>query len=103
MLLQSLLLLLRHCQQRPPCEQLLLLLLCCCCQAAFDVTAQALIREVWEVVDNSYMDARNSGFNHDKWLQLRDAALARTYYDQASVHRCVQGLSTALAQVVVET
>lgn len=62
-------------------------------QAATDAAAQALIMEVWEVVDTSYMDARNSGFDHDKWLQLRDAALGRTYYDQSSVHRWVWGVS----------
>jgi hypothetical protein len=57
-------------------------------QAATDASAQALIREVWEVVDTSYMDARHSGFHHEKWAKLRDAALSRTYRDQASVHRC---------------
>jgi hypothetical protein len=57
-------------------------------QAATDASAQALIREVWEVVDTSYMDARRSGFDHEKWAKQRDAALSRTYRDQASVHRC---------------
>lgn len=56
-------------------------------QAATDASAQALIREVWEVVDTSYMDARKSGFDHEKWARLRDAALSRTYRDQGSVHR----------------
>ncbi|KAF6257207.1 ClpP/crotonase [Scenedesmus sp. NREL 46B-D3] len=59
-------------------------------QAATDASAQALIREVWEVVDTSYMDARHSGFDHDKWAALRDAALGRSYRDQASVHRAVR-------------
>jgi len=58
-----------------------------CRQAAADAQAQSLIQEVWEVVDMNYMDARQSGFDHDKWRQLKDEALSRTYYDQTSIHR----------------
>ncbi|WIA44148.1 hypothetical protein OEZ86_010486 [Tetradesmus obliquus] len=68
-------------------------------QAATDASAQALIREVWEVVDTSYMDARKSGFDHEKWSLLRDAALSRTYRDQGSVHRVVREM---LAQGVAD-
>jgi hypothetical protein len=39
---------------------LLVLLLLCLLQAAMDAQAQALIREVWEVVDTNYLDARRS-------------------------------------------
>eukprot|EP00775_Hariotina_reticulata_P008411 gene8411-8595_t len=61
-------------------------------RAAADAQAQSLIQEVWEVVDMNYMDARQSGFDHDKWRQLRDQALSRTYFDQTSVHRAVRDM-----------
>lgn len=56
-------------------------------QSQADAEAHALINEVWEVVDLYYMDARQSGFDHQSWLQLRDKALAQTYRDQTGVHR----------------
>ena len=42
------------------------------------------------MVDNNYMDARKSGFNHQTWENLRDKALAKTYRDQGEVYRAVK-------------
>jgi hypothetical protein len=54
---------------------------------AAQAAAQALISEVWEVVDSNYMDARSSGFDHDTWRRLRDEALSRKYRDTPAVYR----------------
>ncbi len=65
----------------------------CCCpdppaspQAANEV-AHSLIREVWEVVDANYLDARSTGFDRDRWAGLRDAALGQSYRDTGGAHR----------------
>ncbi|KAI8471898.1 MAG: ClpP/crotonase [Monoraphidium minutum] len=54
--------------------------------------AETLINEVWAVVDASYMDARQAGFDRGKWAELRDKALARRYKDVAAVHRAVRDM-----------
>ncbi|KAF5826678.1 ClpP/crotonase-like domain-containing protein [Dunaliella salina] len=57
---------------------------------AFDAGAHQLIREVWEVVDGNYLDARSSGWNRERWAQIRDNALAQHYSDTTAVHRAVK-------------
>jgi hypothetical protein len=42
-----------------------------------------------------------SGFDHDKWARLRDEALARSYYDQRSIHRCVPSWGGGTAEYFV--
>ncbi|KAG2438588.1 hypothetical protein HXX76_005138 [Chlamydomonas incerta] len=54
--------------------------------------AHALIREVWEVVDANYLDARSTGFNRDRWAELRDEALAGSYRDTAAGYRAVRDM-----------
>ncbi|KXZ42218.1 hypothetical protein GPECTOR_180g254 [Gonium pectorale] len=54
--------------------------------------AHSLIREVWEVVDGNYLDARSTGFDRQRWAQLRDAALAVPYRDTAAGYRAVRDL-----------
>lgn len=44
----------------------------------------ALIKEVWELVDQVYADVRGSGFSREKWQQLRDEALSRSLPDRAA-------------------
>ena len=53
-------------------------------------TARTLINEVWEVVDQNYLDARSTGFDRAKWAQLRDNALAQQYSSTAGVYRAVR-------------
>ncbi|KIY99823.1 hypothetical protein MNEG_8140 [Monoraphidium neglectum] len=55
-------------------------------------SAETLINEVWAVVDASYMDARQAGFDRGQWAALRDRALARKYKDTAAVHRAVRDM-----------
>ncbi len=38
---------------------------------------QELIREVWGVVADYYLDARGSGFDLDSWTALRDRYLSQ--------------------------
>ena len=38
---------------------------------------QELIREVWGVVADYYLDARGSGFELDSWTKLRDKYLSQ--------------------------
>ncbi|KAG2435553.1 hypothetical protein HYH02_011847 [Chlamydomonas schloesseri] len=54
--------------------------------------AHALIREVWEVVDSNYLDARSTGFNRDRWAELRDEALAGSYRNTAAGYRAVRDM-----------
>eukprot|EP00198_Chlamydomonas_reinhardtii_P006937 XP_001696273.1 tail-specific protease [Chlamydomonas reinhardtii] len=54
--------------------------------------AHAIIREVWEVVDSNYLDARSTGFNRDRWAELRDEALAGSYRDTAAGYRAVRDM-----------
>ncbi|GFR42289.1 hypothetical protein Agub_g3187, partial [Astrephomene gubernaculifera] len=55
-------------------------------------TAHTLIREVWEVVDANYLDARASGFDRRRWAELRDEGLSRSYRDTAAGYRAVREL-----------
>ena len=48
------------------------------------------MQEVWEVVDQNYLDARGSGFDAARWEALRDEALAGALPDQAAAHRAVR-------------
>lgn len=65
--------------------------------------AHAIIREVWEVVDSNYLDARSTGFNRDRWAELRDEALAGSYRDTAAGYRCEgRGKLPARAVCVVD-
>uniref|UniRef100_A0A7S3R0D6 C-terminal processing peptidase n=1 Tax=Dunaliella tertiolecta TaxID=3047 RepID=A0A7S3R0D6_DUNTE len=57
---------------------------------AIDAAAHQLIREVWEVVDDNYLDARSSGWDRTRWAQIRDGALAKHYSDTTAAHRAVR-------------
>jgi hypothetical protein len=46
-----------------------------------------LIREVWEVIEMKYVDARGGGFDHEKWARLRDQSLSSPLKDQAATYR----------------
>lgn len=50
-----------------------------CLQEAQQITQEGreLIKEVWGVVADYYLDARGSGFDLDSWTQLRDKYLAQ--------------------------
>ncbi|GLC77777.1 hypothetical protein PLESTB_000957100 [Pleodorina starrii] len=54
--------------------------------------AHSLIREVWETVDDYYLDARATGFDRTRWAELRDAALAMPYRDTAAGYRAVRDM-----------
>lgn len=56
--------------------------------SAAQALSKTLITEVWEVVDNSYLDARGTGWDREKWRGLRDKALSQTHRDVGSAHRC---------------
>lgn len=49
---------------------------------------RALVEDVWEVVDSNFMDARGGGFTHERWLQLRDEALAQPLNSRAAAYGC---------------
>jgi hypothetical protein len=51
---------------------------------------QTVITEVWELVDQFYLDVRNTGFDHGRWEQLRDGTLAQQYHDQAQLYGAVR-------------
>ncbi|GAX80856.1 hypothetical protein CEUSTIGMA_g8291.t1 [Chlamydomonas eustigma] len=55
-----------------------------------DVISHTLIQEVWEVVDQNYLDARNTGFDAQKWARLRDAALSRSFNSVSSGYRAIK-------------
>ncbi|GIM09471.1 hypothetical protein Vretimale_13304 [Volvox reticuliferus] len=61
-------------------------------QDASTSAAHALIREVWEVVDSYYLDARATGFDRQRWAELRDVALAVPYRDTAAGYRAVRDM-----------
>ncbi|GLI70194.1 hypothetical protein VaNZ11_015003 [Volvox africanus] len=61
-------------------------------QDASTSAAHALIREVWEVVDSYYLDARATGFDRQRWAELRDGALAVPYRDTAAGYRAVRDI-----------
>ena len=46
-----------------------------------------LIKEVWEVVAQKYVDARGPGFDQQHWSELRDAALSKPLHDKAATYR----------------
>ena len=58
--------------------------------AAARAAGRELIQEVWEVVDQNYMDARGAGFDRQQWAALRDKALSGSLRDQPSAHRAVK-------------
>lgn len=58
--------------------------------AAATQDAHQLINEVWQVVDDNYLDARGRGFDRTRWLQLREEALARSYGDKEAGFRAVR-------------
>jgi hypothetical protein len=49
---------------------------------------QELVREVWGVVSDYYLDARDSGFDRDKWAALRDKYLAQPLPTHEAAYRC---------------
>lgn len=57
--------------------------------AAAAEEGQELIKEVWEIVALKYLDARDSGFDQERWAARRDAALASPIKDKAAAYRCV--------------
>lgn len=58
--------------------------------AATTESAHQLIGEIWQVVDDNYMDARGGGFEREKWAALRDEALSRPYGDREAGFRAVR-------------
>ena len=51
---------------------------------AADAVSRTLINEVWEVVDQNYLDARGTGWEASRWASLRDGALERKQYASIS-------------------
>ncbi len=51
-----------------------------------------MITEVWELVDQFYLDVRNTGFDHARWEQLRDSALAQRYGDKGQLYSAVRDM-----------
>ena len=49
---------------------------------------QELIREVWGVVADYYLDARGSGFELDSWTKLRDKYLSQPLPTHDAAYRC---------------
>ena len=49
---------------------------------------QELIREVWGVVADYYLDARGSGFELDSWTALRDRYLSQPLPTHDAAYRC---------------
>lgn len=47
---------------------------------------RALVDDVWEVVDNNFMDARSAGFDRERWRQLRDDVLSKPLASRAAAH-----------------
>lgn len=47
---------------------------------------------MFDLVDNNYLDARNTGFEKQKWARIRDEALRRTYRDEGSLQRAVRDM-----------
>eukprot|EP00798_Chlamydomonas_sp_ICE-L_P029195 gene29195-32406_t len=54
--------------------------------------AVALIQEIWEVVDQNFLDARNTGFSRDNWAKLRDVAISRQYNSMDAAYRGVRSM-----------
>lgn len=52
---------------------------------------QELIREVWGVVADYYLDARGSGFDLDSWTALRDRYLSQPLPTHDAAYRCPHG------------
>jgi len=52
--------------------------------------ARELVKEVWEVVDVNFLDARERGFDRDRWRQLRDEALAQPLRTRSAAHRAIR-------------
>ena len=49
---------------------------------------QELIKEVWGVVADYYLDARGSGFDLQSWTRLRDKYLAHPMPTHDAAYRC---------------
>lgn len=47
---------------------------------------------MYDLVENNYLDARNSGFDRAKWANLRDDMLSRTYNDEGTLQRAVRDM-----------
>ena len=63
-------------------------------QEAQQVTleGQELIREVWGVVADYYLDARGAGFDLESWTKLRDTYLSQPLSTHDSAYRCASAL-----------
>ncbi len=55
---------------------------------------QELVKEVWAVVSDYYLDARGSGFSQDKWAALRDKYMAQPFPTHEAAYRCPSPLKT---------
>ena len=54
-----------------------------------------LVKEVWGVVADHYLDARSGGFDLERWTQLRDHYLERMSPDPEAAFRCNMLSSTS--------
>lgn len=57
---------------------------------------QALVTDVWEVVDSNFLDARGGGFSREAWRRQLDDALARPLDSRAAAYGWA-GLAWAVA------
>lgn len=51
--------------------------------------AQKVIQEVWEIIDENYVDARGAGFDRARWKSLRDEAFDEVS-DLSGAHRAAR-------------
>ncbi|CAL8463652.1 g3186 [Coccomyxa elongata] len=51
---------------------------------------QELVKEVWAVVSDYYLDARGSGFSQDKWAALRDKYMTQPFPTHEAAYRAIR-------------
>ena len=66
---------------------------------AEEAEARNLVDETVALIDNVWLDARESGFNKDKWHALYDAAMQRPPLNAMEAHAMIRDLLARGPQV----
>ncbi len=62
---------------------------------------QELVKEVWAVVSDYYLDARGTGFSQDKWAALRDKYMTQPFPTHEAAYRCPASLRITRTDILL--
>ncbi|GAB2287633.1 hypothetical protein Dimus_022005 [Dionaea muscipula] len=60
------------------------------------VTNEGIVEEAWQIVNDSFLDARRHRWSPESWLQKKDAILSSSIHSRAKAHEIIRRMLASL-------